>query len=84
MRAAEKIRGGSWERWADRYGDWGRDGVMYVAVRHGGMRLAEVVREVGIEYQAGAQAVKRFGQALGSDPARRQFVGTLRREISNV
>ncbi len=47
VRAAEKLRRGCWGEWSERHGDWGRDGVTYVAVRHGGMRLAEVVGEVG-------------------------------------
>jgi len=47
---------------------------MYVAVRHGGLRLAEVVRQVGMKYQAAAQGVKRFGQGLSADPDRKRFV----------
>ena len=78
VRSAEKIRGEPWDRWAERHGDWGRDGVMYVAVRYGGMRLAEVVGQVGLKYQAAAQAVKRFGQAMGDDPKRKRFVSELR------
>jgi hypothetical protein len=38
---------------------------MHVAVRYGGLRLEEVVREVsGLRYQAAAEAVKRFEAAL--------------------
>jgi hypothetical protein len=55
---------------------------MYVAVRHGGLRLAEVVREAGVNYQAGAQGVKRFGEALADDPERERFVSKLKRELS--
>jgi hypothetical protein len=84
VRAAEKIRGEPWGRWAERHGDWGRDGVMYVAVRHGGMRLAEVVRQVGLKYQAAAQAVKRFAQTLADDPERKRFVSRLRRQLSTI
>ena len=44
---------------------------MHVAVRHGGIRLTEVVRAVkGIRYQAAAQAVKRFATSLEKDAAR--------------
>lgn len=84
VRAAGKIRGELWERWADRHADWGRDAVMYVAVRHGGMRLAEVVRAVGLKYQAGAQAVRRFARMLADDPARQRWVAKLRNEVSTV
>jgi len=78
VRSAEKLRGEPWERWAERHGDWGRDAVMYVAVRHGGLRLAEVVQQVGLKYQAAAQAVKRFGGALGEDLDRKRFVSRLK------
>jgi putative transposase len=84
IRAAEKIRGESWDKWAERHGDWGRDGVMYVAVRHGGVRLTEVVREAGMKYQAGAQAVKRFGEALADDPERKRFVFELKSALSII
>jgi hypothetical protein len=57
---------------------------MYVATRHGGLRLAEVVREMGIRYQTAAQAVKRFGQALGDDPKRERFVAALKRHMSTM
>ncbi|MGH9725258.1 MAG: hypothetical protein ACRD41_09350, partial [Candidatus Acidiferrales bacterium] len=84
VRASEKIQGAPWERWAERHGDWGRDGVMYVAVRHGGLRLAEVAAQVGMNYQAAAQALKRFGQALADDPERKRFVSKLRQQISTI
>lgn len=84
VRAAEQIRGEPWDRWAERHGDWGRDGVMYVAVRHGGMRLPEVVRRVGMKYQAAAQAVKRFAQALTGHSERKRFVARLRGELSTI
>ena len=84
VRAAEKIKGEKWARWADRHGDWSRDAVMYLATRHGGLRLAEVVREVGVKYQAAAQAVKRFGQALSEDPERRRFLADLKLQLSTI
>ncbi len=84
VRAAEKMRGKKWENWAERHGDWTRDGLMYVATRPGGMRLAEVIGQVGVKYQAAAQAVKRFGEALPDDPKRQRFVAVLRREIGNI
>jgi len=80
--AAEKIKGGAWRDWAERHGDWGRDAAMYVAVRHGRMRLAEVVREVGVKYQAAAQGVKRFGVLLATDPERQRFVAKLQKQLS--
>ncbi len=84
VRAAEKIRGEAWEKWAQRHWDWGRDGVMYVAVRYGGLRLTEVARRVGMKYQAAAQGVKRFGQMLADDPERTHFVSKLQCKISTI
>ena len=57
---------------------------MYVAVRHGGMRLAEVARHVGLKYQATAQAVKRFARTLADDPERKRFVAKLRNQLSTI
>jgi len=84
VEAVEKIRDEPWKQWADRYGDWGRDGAMYVAVRYGGMRLPDVVRRVGLKYQAAAQAMRRFAQALADDPERQRFVVKLRRALSII
>ena len=84
VKAAEAIRGEAWAEWSERHGDWGRDAVPYVAVHHGGLRLAEVVRHVGLKYQAAAQAVKRYGQALANNPARKRFVAKLRNALSII
>lgn len=84
VQAAEKVRGMKWDQWAERHGDWGRDATMYVAVRHGGVRLPEVAGQQGMMYQAAAQAVLRFGEGLDKDPARSRFVEQLRRELSNI
>jgi hypothetical protein len=85
VKAAEEVRGAKWEEWRERHGDWGRDAAMHVAVRHGGMGLAEVVRAVkGIRYQAAAQAVKRFAASLKKDAARRKFVVELQRQLSII
>jgi hypothetical protein len=48
------------------------------------MRLVEVVRHVGLKYQAAAQAVKRFGQTLADDPERKRFVAKLMSELSTI
>jgi putative transposase len=84
VKAAEKIKKEKWEQWAARHGDWSRDAVMYVATRSGGLRLAEVAPEAGLKYQAAAQAVKRFGQALPEDPKRQRFVAALQRDMSTI
>ena len=84
VRAAERIKGEKWEGWAERHGDWSRDARMYLASRHGGLRLAEVAREVGVKYQAAAQGVKRFAEALAHDSKRKRFLAEIKRQISTL
>ena len=55
-----------------------------MALRHGGLRLAEVAPQAGLKYQAAAQAVKRFGQALAGDAERKRFASVLRRKLSTI
>ena len=83
--AAKRVRGAAWKEWAERHGDWGREAAMHVAVRHGGLRLAQVVKELkGLRYQAAAQAMKRFAAVLDQDAARQKFVLQLRRQLSII
>jgi putative transposase len=85
VRAAEALRQCRWAEMLVRHGDWGRDGAIYFAVRHGRQRLAEVVRQMGgLRYQTAAQAVKRFGAALEKDPARQRFIADLKRQMSTI
>jgi hypothetical protein len=81
---AETMRGEGWEKWKERHGDWGRDALMYVATRHGRIRLSEVVKQTGMKYQAAAQAVKRFGKSLAEDQERERFVSKLKSQMSNI
>ena len=80
--AAEKIRGEAWVEWSERHGDWGtgRSDVRGSA----SCRAAVGGPQVGMKYQAAAQAVKRYGQALVNDPARKRFVARLRHALSTI
>lgn len=85
VRLAEGILGRSWATMVEGRRDWGRDAVMYVAVRHGRHRLADVVRRIeGLKYPAGAQAVRRFGERMEKDVDLQRFVGTLRRRMKKA
>ena len=76
--------GRTWREMKERHGDWGRDGAMYVAVRYGGYRLAEVVTEEGgIEYGAAAVAVRRFEKRAAKETSMQRFVEQMRRELSD-
>mgnify|MGYP001615576311 CR=1 FL=1 len=54
-----------WEAFRDRYGDWGRDLVLYLGRTECAMKLRPLAEAVGgIDYVSVSAAVKRFGQRL--------------------
>lgn len=74
-----------WEEALARYGDWTRDAVLYVAVRHAGYGLSEVYGRIpGLKYQAGAQGVKRIEQRRLNDPECDRFIRRLVKQMSNI
>jgi len=80
--AAEALRGRRWAQMVESWGDWDRDGTIYVAVRYGQQRLADVVRLAGgMNYGAAAQAVRRFAAGLAKDAAKVRFVENMRRRL---
>jgi hypothetical protein len=80
--AAEALRGKRWSQMAESWGDWGRDGTIYVAVRYGQQRLADIVRLVGgLKYGTAAQAVRRFAAGLAKDADKVSFVENMRRRL---
>ncbi len=82
---AEELRGRTWKEMCESYGEWGRDGVMHVAIRYGGWRLAEVVQVMGaMRYQAAAQAMRRFRGGLEGNAERERFVRDLRQRMSTI
>ncbi|HAB17221.1 MAG TPA: hypothetical protein PLX89_24945 [Verrucomicrobiota bacterium] len=64
------------------YGDWGRDGVLAVATRHLGWRLAEAVREVADVGYAAAQGIRRFWQRAATEKELAVFVHRLKSELA--
>lgn len=79
---AEGLLGRRWHAMAEAWGDWGRDGTIYVAVRYGRHRLADVVRAVGgMQYAAAVQAVRRFAAGLPRDAAKGRFVEAMKRRM---
>ena len=79
---AEKETGVEWQDALVRHGDWTRDAVVFVAVRHGGWRLSEVVgRIAGLKYPAAGQGVKRIEERRTRDPACDRFIRRLQDQI---
>lgn len=82
VRAVERIKGEPWEQFRDRYGDWGRDMVIWVARRHGGLRLRDLAKATGgLDYGSIAMANKRFGKRLETDRALRQHYEDLKTKL---
>jgi REP element-mobilizing transposase RayT len=82
VRAVERLKAEPWEQFRDRYGDWGRDMVLWVARRHGGLRLRQLAQEIGgLDYGSVAMASKRFAKQLETDRSLRQHYEQLKREL---
>jgi len=70
VRVVEGVKGERWEAFRDRHGDWGRDLVLYLGRRHGGLRLMELGRAAGhMDYAAVSAAVQRLTRRLRTDKA---------------
>jgi hypothetical protein len=82
---AEKLLGQPWEAQLTTHGNWGRDGVLFVAVRYGRHRLPELLKHLpGVRYSAAAQAIQRFGRLVKDDANRSRFVARFRGEIDKM
>ena len=83
--AVEKIKGEPWQNFRDRYGDWGRDMVLYLARCHCGMKLAELGKAGGgLDYATVSAAVKRFSQRLATDRSLAGIANRAEAEMSNA
>lgn len=83
VKAAERVLGRKWEAMLEQWRDWGRDGTMYVAVRYGGYRLAEVVSLMGeINYAAAAQAVRRFARSAETNRPKRRYIEAMKEQLA--
>ncbi len=66
--AVERIKGEKWEAFRDRHGDWGRDMVLYLGRRRGGLRLRELAHAAGgIDYGSAQVAVHRLERRIKED-----------------
>jgi len=65
--AVERVKGESWEQFADRRGDEGRDLFLWAARRYCGVTLSELGVAVGAEYAAVSVAIQRFHQKAAGD-----------------
>jgi len=83
--AVEKDKGEKWATFRDRHGDWGRDVVLYLARRYGGMRLRELAQQAGaMDYGSVQMAVRRLGERQDLDKSLRATVDRLRAQLFYV
>jgi hypothetical protein len=70
IRVVEQLKAEKWERFRDRYGDWGRDLALYLGRKAGGLKLKELGQVAGgIDYVSVSAAVNRFEKRLAQDAA---------------
>lgn len=83
--AVERIRRERWGVFRDRQGDWGRDLVLYLLRRYGGMTLREVGAWAGgMTWSAVSVAIRRLSQRMQCDAALAKICKRLQFEMSNV
>jgi len=83
VRTVERIKHEKWEAFRDRYGDWGRDLVMWACFRYGGLRLLEIGSQVGgLDYSAVAMAVRRVELQARKDRQLRSAMSRVKKECA--
>ena len=81
--ALEELKEESWNEFAERHGDWGRDAALWLGRRAGRLRLAELGRLVGnLDYAVVSKAIARFEQRLRAAPQLRDQLANVQRRLS--
>ena len=66
--SVEKVKGEKWAAFRDRHGDSGRDLVLYLARKEGGLKLEELARAAGMKGDASvAVSLRRYAARLDRD-----------------
>ena len=77
----ERIKGEKWNEFRDRYGDWGRDMVLWAGRRYGGMTLKTLGEKAGgMDYVAVALAVRRLEVQAKRNKSLRRLMTRLAKE----
>jgi len=67
VQAVEQVKGESWQDFANRRGDWGRDLALYVARTRSGRTLAELGTPLGMSAHGVSKAIQRMCLRLSQD-----------------
>ena len=81
VRMVERIKRERWDEFRDRYGDWGRDLVLWAGRQYGGLTLRELGERVGgADYTAVAMAVQRLRSRCRRDRRLRRAMQTVAKQ----
>ena len=81
----EAEKGETWDRFRDRHGDWGRDLVLLLARRQGGLMLKDLGRRAGgLDYGAVSEAIRRLERRRQSDHALNAIYRRCRDRLLNI
>jgi hypothetical protein len=80
--ALERSKGQSWNQFAERHSDWGRDAALWLGRSAGRLRLAELGRMVGnLDYAVVSKAITRFQRRMQTDPKLREHLATIQAQL---
>jgi REP-associated tyrosine transposase len=80
----ERMKGERWNQFSNRYADWGRDLVLFLARHYCGMTLGELGRKAGrIDAWALSKALHRFEARLKEDPQLARRLAQANSQLSN-
>jgi hypothetical protein len=83
VRTLEQAKQESWDRFANRHGDWGRDAALWLGRRAGRLPLIELGKLAGgLDYAVVSKAIARFGQRLAAEAPLREQVTRLQTQLS--
>ena len=88
----EKTKGEKWEDFNGRYGDWGRNLVLYLARQRSGLTLRQIGEQVGpsrsgaaaTDYKTVSKAIHYFEQRLVKDASLRKLTASLLSQLSII
>lgn len=81
VKIVERLKGEPWLVFRDRYGDWGRDAVLWACRKYGGMTLKELgMAAGGMDYVAVAAAVRRITDRSRSEARVRSVLKRVERQ----
>jgi len=84
VRVVEELKGEKWEQFRDRYGDWGRDVVLYLARHCCGMKLRQLTEVAGgLDYGSVSNTVQRLARQAARDKKLGRFVEQAKTKLMN-